>query len=250
MNRLLGIDIGGSGVKGAIVDVDAGAMTTDRYRIETPKPATPEAVMSVVARITDHFSWTGPVGCGLPAVVRNGIALSAANIDRSWIGTDVVALLEALTGSPAHVVNDADAAGVAEMRFGAGRGRGGVVVMLTFGSGIGSALFQNGNLVPNTEFGHLEFHGMDAEHYAAARLVEHEGMDMSEWILRVRDYLAYVASLLSPSLIVFGGGISKLFDSFASAFDLDVEVVPARLRNNAGIVGAALAAHEAMAAAA
>jgi len=249
VTRVLGVDIGGSGVKGAVVDLDTGAMATDRYRITTPQPATPEAVASVIVAITDRFSWEGPIGCGLPTIVRDGVALSAANIDKSWIDTDVVGLIEAATGSTAHVVNDADAAGLAEMRFGVRRGREGVVLLLTFGSGIGSALFESGNLVPNTELGHLEFHGMLAEQYAAARLVEHDGMEMSEWVRRVREYLAHLALLFSPSLIVFGGGISKHFDSFGSAFDLDVEVVPAHFRNNAGIVGAALAADEAMAAA-
>ncbi len=246
MTILLGVDIGGSGIKGALVDVAAGDLATPRHRIVTPQPATPDAVMAVVALIADHFEWSGPIGCGLPAVVRDGVAHSAANIDDTWIGTDAITLLEQATGRRGHVVNDADAAGLAEMRFGAGRGQSGVVLVLTFGSGIGSALFVNGLLVPNTELGHLEFRGMPAEHYAAARLVEHEGMSRNEWSARVRDYLSHLMTVFSPSLIVIGGGISKHFDGFGSVFDFEVPVVAARLANNAGIVGAALAAHQAM----
>ena len=246
MTILLGVDIGGSGIKGALVDVAVGDLTAKRHRIVTPQPATPEAVMAVVALVADHFDWSGLIGCGLPAVVRGGVAHSAANIDDSWIGTDAVAMLERATGSRGHVVNDADAAGLAEMRFGAGRGQPGVVLVLTFGSGIGSALFENGRLVPNTELGHIEFHGMPAEHYAAARLVEHEGMSRRQWSARVGDYLSHLMMIFSPSLIVLGGGISKHFDSFGGAFDFDIPVVAAQLANNAGIVGAALAAHDAM----
>lgn len=246
MTEVLGIDVGGSGIKGAPVDVARGRRTGKRLRIRTSHPATPEAVMEVVADIASHFAWTGTIGCGLPAVVRDGVAYSAANIDAAWIGTDAVALLESATGTRGYVLNDADAAGLAEVRHGAGRSRSGVVIVLTFGSGIGSALFENGHLVPNTELGHLEFHGMDAEHYAAARLVKHGGMSLDVWADRVREYLAHVAAIFSPSLIVFGGGISKRFDRFSGSFDLDVPIVPAELRNDAGIVGAALAAHEAL----
>lgn len=241
MTTVLGIDIGGSGVKGAPVDLEAGDLAAKRRRIKTPQPSTPEAVIGVVGKIVEHFDWDGPIGVGLPAVVRDGVARTAANIDQAWVGTDVTSLLEAETGLVGPVLNDADAAGLAEMRFGAGKDRRGVVLVLTFGSGIGSALFENGNLVPNTELGHLEFHGMEAEHYAAARLVKRDGMDLEEWVQRVEEFLAHVDMLFSPSLIIFGGGISKRFDRFGD-LDVDVPVVPARLRNNAGIVGAALAA--------
>lgn len=241
MTTVLGIDIGGSGVKGAPVDLEAGDLAAKRRRIKTPQPSTPEAVIGVVGKIVEHFDWAGPIGVGLPAVVRDGVARTAANIDQAWVGTDVTSLLEAETGLVGPVLNDADAAGLAEMRFGAGKDRRGVVLVLTFGSGIGSALFENGNLVPNTELGHLEFHGMEAEHYAAARLVKRDGMDLEEWVQRVEEFLAHVDMLFSPSLIIFGGGISKRFDRFGD-LDVDVPVVPARLRNNAGIVGAALAA--------
>jgi polyphosphate glucokinase len=245
MGVMLGIDIGGSGIKGAQVDLETGALATKRYRIKTPRPATPEAVAKVVTRIVRHFAWTGPFGCGLPAVVRDGVARSAANIDDAWIGTDAAGLFSAATGLGGTVLNDADAAGLAEMRYGSGRDAQGVVLVLTFGSGIGSALFVDGALVPNTELGHLEFRGMDAEHYAAARLVEHDGMDLESWVRRVDEYLRHLTMVLSPSLIIFGGGISKRFATFAPALaGVGVPVVAARLRNNAGIVGAALAAHE------
>ncbi len=241
--RVLGIDIGGTGVKGAPVDLDVGDLATKRRRIRTPQPATPQAVIGVVGEIIEHFEWKGPIGVGLPAVIRDGVARSAANIDESWIDTDVAGLLEAQTGLTGPVLNDADAAGLAEMRYGAGKDSRGVVLLLTFGSGIGSALFENGHLVPNTELGHLEFHGMDAEHYAAARLVKREGMELEEWAKRVEELIAHIDMLFSPSLIIFGGGISKRFDRYGD-FDVDVPVVPAELRNNAGIVGAALAAAE------
>lgn len=237
---ILGIDIGGSGIKGARVDLDEGVLAGERFRIPTPQPATPDAVAGVVAQIVEHFSWQGPIGCGLPAVVIDGVATSAANIDASWVGTDAGGLLSGATGRTVTMINDADAAGVAEMQFGAGRGHDGVVLLLTFGSGIGSALFVDGDLVPNTELGHLEFKGMKAEHYAAARLVEHEAMRMETWVPRVADYLEHVTRLFSPRLIIFGGGISKRFDTFGSAFEVGVPIVPAQLRNNAGIVGAAM----------
>jgi polyphosphate glucokinase len=241
VTEALGIDIGGSGIKGALVDLERGVLVTDRHRIPTPQPATPEAVAGVVAKVADHFSWRGPIGCGLPAIVVDGIARSAANIDDSWVGTDAAAVLSDATGRTVTLINDADAAGLAEMRYGAGRGRRGVVLLLTFGSGIGSALFTDGRLVPNTELGHLEFKGMTAEHYAAARLVEHDSMEMTIWVARVAEYLAHVTRLLSPDLIVFGGGISQRFDEFGDALQSGVvPVVPAALRNNAGIVGAAM----------
>lgn len=243
MTTLLGVDIGGSGIKGAPVDVEKGEMADERHRIATPQPATPDAVAEVVAAVAAHFEWEGDIGCGLPAPVIDGVATAAANIDEAWVGTDAVELIGRATGRRVHVVNDADAAGTAEVLFGAGRGHSGVVLVLTFGSGIGSSLFRNGRLVPNSELGHLEFRGMEAEHYAASRLVEHEGMAMDVWVGRVREYLEHVSMLFSPTLIVFGGGISKRFDEFGDRFDIGVPVVPAEMRNNAGIVGAALAAH-------
>ena len=242
--NVFGIDIGGSGIKGAPVDVRAGDLATDRHRIKTPQPATPDAVMDVAAKVVRKFKWDGPVGCALPSVVQHGIVYSAANIDASWIDTDGQALLAERLEMPVHLLNDADAAGLAEMRFGAGRKEKGVVLLLTFGTGIGSALFYRGQLVPNTELGHLQFRGMDAEHYAAARLVEREEMKLDWWAGRVNEYLRYVEVLFSPDLIIFGGGISKRFKDFREHLTTRADLVPAKLRNNAGIVGAALAAYE------
>lgn len=242
--KVFGIDVGGSGIKGAPVDVRAGKLAADRHRIKTPRPATPDAVMDVAAKVVKKYKWKGPVGCALPSVVQHGIVYSAANIDASWIDTDGEALLSERLEMPVHLLNDADAAGLAEMRFGAGKGEKGVVLLLTFGTGIGSALFYKGRLVPNTELGHLQFRGMDAEHYAAARLVEREEMKVDWWASRVNEYLHYVEVLFSPDLVIFGGGISKRFKDFGSFFETRAKVVPAELRNNAGIVGAALAAHE------
>lgn len=246
--ELLGIDIGGSGIKGARVDVEAGELVTDRHRIPTPQPAKPRAVAEVVAQIARHFEWTGPIGCTVPAVVRHGVVHTAANIDDDWIGTDGSALLSEVTGSRVRLLNDADAAGIAEMRFGAGRKHvsDGVVLILTFGTGIGSALFVDGHLYPNTEFGHLELDGHDAETRAAARLRQDKHLSWSEWIERVDRYLNHIEDLLWPDLIVFGGGISKRSEKFLPKLTLRTPIVAAELRNNAGIVGAAIAAVEGM----
>ena len=245
MAKLFGIDIGGSGVKGGVVDLKAGKLVGDRHRIKTPQPSTPDAVMDVAAAVVANFGYKGPIGCAMPSVVRNGVVLSAANIDDSWIGVDGAEALSKRVGQTVTLLNDADAAGLAEMRFGAGRGEDDLVLVLTFGTGIGSALFYRGMLVPNTELGHLRFRGMEAEHYAAARLVEREDMKVDWWASRVNEYLHHVDMLFSPDLIIFGGGISKRFKDFAEFFDTDAKVVPAKLRNNAGIVGAAMAAREA-----
>ena len=245
MSQVFGIDIGGSGIKGAPVDLEVGDLAAKRKRIETPQPSGPDAVMDVAAQVIAHFGYTGRVGCALPAVVVDGVAHSAANIDPSWIGTDGRALLEERTGCEVTLLNDADAAGLAEMRFGAGKGEEGVVILLTFGTGIGSAVFYRGQMLPNTEFGHLKFRGMEAEHYAAARLVEREDMNIDWWAQRVNEYLQHLDFIFTPSLFIFGGGISKRWKDFSEFFDVRARIVPAELRNNAGIVGAALAAHEA-----
>lgn len=238
--RLFGIDIGGSGIKGAPVDPVTGDLVAKRHRIPTPQPSTPAAVAETVNEIVEHFSWMGPIGVTIPGVVRDGVVLTAANIDDEWIGTNAEELLTARTGTSVRVVNDADAAGIAEMRYGAGAGVPGLVVLLTFGTGIGSAVLYNGQLLPNTELGHLEFHGEDAEQYAAARQVERDQMDLGVWASRVGEYLRYVEKILTPDLFVFGGGISKRFNEFSVALDVTTPVLAAKLRNNAGIVGAAL----------
>ncbi len=248
MTAAFGIDIGGSGIKGAQVDLETGELLTERFRIATPQPALPEPMMDVAAEIVRMGEWDGEVGCAFPAVVHHGIVQTAANIDPSWIGQDGPALLAKRTGHPALFLNDADAAAIAEMRFGAGAGRADdVVLMLTFGTGIGSALFVDGHLHPNTELGHLELDGYDAEDRAAARLREVDKLPWAEWAARVQRYLRHVEDLLWPDLIIFGGGISKKHEKFFDKLDIRTPLVPAELRNNAGIVGAAMAAHEKLA---
>jgi len=239
---ILGIDIGGSGIKGAPVDLNQGVLVAERLRIATPQPATPDAVADTVDGIIRHFNWTGPVGCGLPSVVQNGVARTAANIDSSWIGTDVRTLLSQRTGCPVTVINDADAAGIAEMRFGAGRGRNGTILMVTVGTGLGTALFRDGSLVPNTELGHLLLNGKVAEKYASAAAREDLGLSYKTWAKRLDLYLHQLQSLFWPDLFILGGGISKKHEKFFPFLTIETEFLPAVLRNQAGIVGAALAA--------
>jgi polyphosphate glucokinase len=241
--NVLGIDIGGSGIKGAPVDLAAGRFTHDRLRIDTPRPAAPKPVADVVRTIVKRFDWSGPVGVTFPGVVAGGVTRSAANVDKRWIGLDADALFTETTGCPVTVLNDADAAGVAEMTFGAGRGKGGVVLVLTFGTGIGSALFVDGTLVPNTELGHLELGGKDAEHRASAQVREVKGLSWEKWAERVEAYLRHIDALFSPGLIIIGGGVSKKSDRFLPLIHgVTAEVVPAALHNDAGIIGAAMAA--------
>jgi polyphosphate glucokinase len=240
-----GIDIGGSGMKAAPVDLTTGTLTADRYKILTPQPSTPAAMAEVVRQLVDHFEWEDKVGVAFPAVVRNGVARSAANIDKSWIGTDIDAVFTTVSGRPVHVINDADAAGLAEMRYGEGRGRDGVVIMLTFGTGIGSGLFLDGRLVPNTELGHLILDGHEAEHRAAAVIRDREKLSWKEWGERVDRYLEHVEFLFSPDLFIVGGGVSRKADKWLQYVDIDTEIVVALLENEAGIVGAALIAEQA-----
>lgn len=246
--NVLGIDIGGSGVKGAPVDSDTGRLTHQRLRIETPHPSTVEALAETVTRVAAGLrtetptASTGPIGITFPGVVASGVVRTAANLHESWIGADAATLFSRAIGRPVHVINDADAAGVAEMSFGSGRGVGGTVLMLTFGTGIGSALFYDGTLVPNTEFGHIEVHGKDAERRASAKVREDKDMSWGKWSHRVEDYLAHVERLLSPQLIIIGGGVSKHPDKFFPRLSTHARLVPATLANDAGIIGAALAA--------
>jgi polyphosphate glucokinase len=239
-----GVDIGGSGIKGCTVDLSSGSLDDERVRIVTPEPATPAAVAEVVAEITREFGWHGPMGVTLPCVIKQGVALTAANIDPSWVSTDAAALFSEYCGVPVVVLNDADAAGLAEMRFGAGRDHDGVVLLLTFGTGIGSALFLNGELVPNTELGHLQVDGADAEERAAAAAREEESLSWPDWAARVSRYLQVLENLLWPDLIIVGGGVSRKADRWLPLLDARTPVVPAALRNDAGIVGAAAAAAE------
>jgi polyphosphate glucokinase len=243
--QALGIDIGGTGMKAAPVDVATGTLLADRKKILTPKPATPKAVAEVVRELTEAFGWTGVTGATFPGVVTHGTIRTAANLDKSWIGTDAASLFGKVTGSDVAVLNDADAAGVAEMTFGAGKGDPRTVLMLTFGTGIGSALFNGGLLVPNTEFGHLEIRGKDAESRASERGKTDHGWGWKEWAQRVDEYMRYVEALLSPDLIIIGGGISKECDKWVPLLaNVRADIVPATLLNDAGIVGAAMAAAE------
>lgn len=240
--QLLGIDIGGSGIKGALVDIEKGELATKRHRIPTPQPATPEAVSDTVAEISRHFDWTGPIGCTFPAIIKGGVAHSAANVDNSWIGVNAEQLIAEKTGCPTLLLNDADAAGIAEMEFGAGRGQQGTVIMLTFGTGIGSAIFIKGILVPNTEFGHMEVRGRDAEHRASDKIRSDKNLTWEDWAERVNEFLNRMEQLFSPDLFIFGGGVSKKHDKFFEFLKTETKVVPAELRNHAGIIGAAMAA--------
>lgn len=243
-----GLDIGGSGIKGAIVDVRSGELTIARVRIPTPSPSTPAAVAKVVAELVagdgSRPPWKGVVGATFPAVISHGIARSAANVDPSWIGTDVDKVLTDVVGNEVVVLNDADAAGLAEARFGAAKGVRGVVLVLTFGTGIGSALLIDGVLVPNTELGHLELDGHDAETQAAASAKDREELSYKKWAVRVDRYMQHLERIFTPDLFVVGGGVSKNADRWVPYLDVHAPVVPAQLRNNAGIVGAALAAVE------
>ncbi len=239
---ILGIDIGGSGIKGAPVDITNGELTSDRYRISTPKPSIPDAVGDVVAQITKNFGWQGAIGCTFPAIVKQGVVYSAANVDKSWIGTDAKTLLSQKTGCPVTILNDADAAGFAEMEFGAGK-RSGVVIVLTFGTGIGSAIFVNGTLVPNTEFGHMEIRGKDAEHRAADKVRKDKDLSWKRWATSVNEFLNRMESLFSPDLFILGGGVSKKHHKYLQYLETRADIVPAQLLNEAGIIGAAMAAH-------
>jgi polyphosphate glucokinase len=239
-----GVDIGGSGIKGAIVDLDKGDLATERVKYLTPNPSTPEAVAEVVARLVQEAGWTGELGATFPAVIKNGVAKSAANVDKSWIGTDVDKVFTDITQCDVTVLNDADAAGIAEARFGAAKGVDGVVILLTFGTGIGSALLLDGQLVPNTELGHIEIDGGDAEKKASSAAKDNEGLSYKQWAKRVQKYLSHVEKLFTPDLFVVGGGVSKNSEKWVPLLDINTPIKPAQLLNNAGIVGAAMAAHE------
>lgn len=240
VEHAFGIDIGGSGMKAAPVHLATGELVAERFKIETPQPATPAAMAPVVAELVAHFDWHGPIGVTFPGIVRRGVIHSAANVDKAWKNTDADALFTAAVGADVHVVNDADAAGLAEVRFGAGRGVPGVVIVLTFGTGIGSGMFIDGVLVPNTELGHLEIDGHNAESRAAASARDREDLTWKDWAKRVQRYLETVVGLFSPQLLIVGGGASRKADKWVPLLDVGVPIVPAALENQAGIVGAAL----------
>ena len=241
---VLGIDIGGSGIKGALVDVGQGVLVEKRFQVKTPTPSTPNSVAKVVASIVEHFDYKGPIGCTFPSIIQNGIALSAANVDDSWIGTDIVNLFCNATRQSVHVLNDADGAGVAEMVFGAGRDESGVVCMLTLGTGIGSALFIGSQLVPNTELGHLELNGRDIESWVAPRVLKSANLNWKRWAYRVCEYLQHLEFLFSPDLFIIGGGVSRVSNKFVPYLKVKAAIVPALLGNEAGIVGAAYLASQ------
>jgi polyphosphate glucokinase len=239
--EVFGIDVGGSGIKGAPVDTETGELLAERVRVKTPKPATPEAIVQTAVEVVKRSGLDGPVGCGFPAVIKGGVVRTAANIDKAVIGFDMQGRLEQELGSPVRVVNDADAAGLAEMRWGAGREEAGVVLMLTLGTGIGTSLFIGGRLMPNTELGHIEVRGEEAEHRASDGARKREDLSWKEYAGRLDEFLHRIEDLLWPDVIVVGGGISKKSEKFFPHLTARTRVVRAEMLNEAGIAGAALA---------
>ncbi len=237
-----GIDIGGSGIKGAPVDTETGQLLAQRLRIKTPQKGEPEPVAEVVKQIAQSFNWNGPIGIGFPAPIKGGVVLMAANVSEKWVGINADALFTKITGCDCTMINDADAAGLAEMTFGAGRGQPGTVILLTLGTGIGSAIFSNGQLIPNTEFGHLEMDGEDAEFRTSAAAREREELSWKKYAKRLNNYLTAMEKLFWPNLFIIGGGISKESEKFLPLLTIETHIVPAQLLNEAGIVGAALGA--------
>ncbi len=244
--QILGIDVGGSGIKGAPVDTTGSGLLQERFRIPTPQPATPDGVIETVNEIVRHFDWKGPVGCGFPGVIRDGVVHTAANVSKSWLGVNARDRFAEATGCGFTVANDADVAGLAEMRQGAGRDVRGVVLIVTLGTGIGTALFVDGKLVPNTELGHIMIGGREAEKWAAGSVRDAEKLSWKKWARRVDKYLEAMHAYLWPDLIIIGGGVSKRHEKFFPYLDVGTKVVPAQMRNEAGIVGAALFAAEAV----
>ena len=240
--EILGIDIGGSGIKGAPVDTEKGLLLAPRHRIPTPEPAKPKSMADVVAEVSQHFDWHGPIGCGFPSALRKGIVLTAANIHEKWIGVDAAALFGQKTGCTVTMINDADAAGLAEMTFGVGKGRKGVIVMVTIGTGLGTAVFIDGRLLPNTELGHIEIDGKDAELGASDAARKRDKLSWGKWGQRFNIYLNKLERLFWPDLFILGGGTSKKYDKYKKYLDVQAEILPAQLLNEAGIIGAALSA--------
>ena len=239
--KVLGIDVGGSGIKGAIVDTQTGVLLTERHRISTPQPATPEAVANTIKELVDHFNWQGVAGCGFPAAVTHGFARTASNIDDSFINTNINELFSRTTGVDIHCVNDADAAGEAEVIFGQGKGVGGTVILVTIGTGLGTAVFVNGRLLPNTEFGHIYLeNGIKAEIFASDAAKKRDEIKRKEWAARFNIYLQTMENLFWPDLFILGGGASKRLPKFAEQLTVKTPVVAASMLNEAGIIGAAL----------
>lgn len=249
MARLgFGVDIGGSGIKGAVVDLEAGVLASERLKVPTPQPSTPAAVSTAVAQVVDHFGWQGPLGCTFPAVVVDGVVRTAANVDRSWVGTSLEKTIGEATGLPVLGVNDADAAGIAESFWGAAKGVRGLVVVVTLGTGVGTALIYNGALIPNSELGHVELDGADYELKASAAAREREALSWDKWAKRLQRYFSALEAYLWPSLFVVGGGVSRRSDKFVPLLNLGTPIVPAKLQNEAGIAGVAYLASQAAAA--
>lgn len=243
---VLGIDIGGSGIKGAPVDVDSGEFLQDRIRIPTPSPGDPDQVVEVIRRIVQHFNWEGKIGAGFPGVVRKGVVETAANVSHEWVGEDLALLIKKATGCKAVVLNDADAAGLAEMRFGEGkRYEDDFVLFLTIGTGIGSAIFVRGQLWPNSEFGHMQIRGKDAEHRAGDGVRQAKDLSWKSWGSRLKEVLQTYDFLMNPDVIILGGGVSKQFNKYGKYLNgIHTQVIPAALQNQAGIIGAAMASEE------
>jgi polyphosphate glucokinase len=242
--NILGIDIGGSGIKGAVVNTKIGVMLTERFRLPTPVISKPDAVAEVVSQIVKHFNWEGPVGCGVPSVVLDGVLLTASNIHTKWVGENAVEIFGRATGCPFFVINDADAAGIAEMEFGGGKGQKGTVLLLTLGTGIGSSIFTEGILVPNLELGHLKIRGKDAERRASDATRKRKNLSWEEWASRLQEYISTMEGLFWPSLIIIGGGVSKQADKFIPSLNTNARIIPAKMLNQAGIIGAALFARQ------
>lgn len=244
-NHILGIDVGASGIKGAIVDLLTGEFVSERIRIEMPQPSTPDAAGAALNQIVKRIGYKGLIGVGFPSVVKNGVASTAANLDKGWIGCNIEEQLKEATGCDIVAINDADAAGLAEMRFGNGKNVMGTVVLITIGTGLGSAVFTDGHLLRNTEFGHILLkNGMIAEHYASSSVQEREELSWKKWGKRFNEYLQKLELYLQPNLFILGGGSSKYFDEYKQKFTISTPVIPAKTLNNAGIIGAAIYASE------
>jgi polyphosphate glucokinase len=243
--EILGIDVGGSGVKGAPVNIETGELTGERFRLQTPQPATPDALTTTIAEVAKHFNWQGKIGVGFPAAIKNGTAYTAANIDPEWIGTNGQALIEGKTGCRVTMLNDADAAGLAEISFGAGKGVPGTVIMVTLGTGIGVGMYVDGRLVPNTELGHIIIRGKDAERRASAGVREERDYSWKKWGRLLTEYFHELERLFWPDLFIVGGGVSDEWEKMEPHIQIETKIVPAKMFNLAGIVGAAIAAQRA-----
>ena len=245
-DAILGIDIGGTGIKGALVDIQQGKLITERFRLDTPSPANIPAVVATFKEVVQHFEWTGHIGCGFPSVIKQGKSFTASNIHQDWIGAEVENILSTASGCTVNVRNDADVAGIAEMRFGEGRGQQGVTVVITIGTGLGSAVFVDDQLLPNIELGqlYLKAHHKIVEHYAANSIRKKEELLWESWAMRFNEFLQLVITIFNPRLIILGGGASKKFELFGSFLEVSVPIRPAQLLNEAGIIGAAMYAYE------